>query len=111
MSKFGEAFKSARKAGKKNFKFNGKSYTTKTKEEAAAPVPKSRPKKAKAPVKGLNLPSAANAKASAASQKLKGPVPKKNKVGVTKGGNTGDKTKKGANQIATYVKRKKQLGV
>ena len=77
MSKFGEAFASARKAGKKNFKFKGKSYTTKTKEEAAPPVPKDRPKKGKAPVKGLNLPSNERAKASAASQKLKGPVPKK----------------------------------
>lgn len=34
MSSFGDAFKSARAAGKKTFKFNGKLYTTQTKEEA-----------------------------------------------------------------------------
>lgn len=77
MSKFGNAFAAARKAGKKSFKFNGKSYNTKTKEEAAPPVPKDRPKKGKAPVKGLDLPSNAKANASVASQKLKGSVPKK----------------------------------
>jgi len=47
---------------------------------AVAPVPKARPVRAEAekkPVVGLKLPSVANAKASAASQKLKGPVPQK----------------------------------
>jgi hypothetical protein len=34
-TKFGEAFASARKAGKKTFEFGGKSYTTETKEEKA----------------------------------------------------------------------------
>jgi hypothetical protein len=57
MSKFGEAFKAARKAGKKEFKFGGKTYTTKTKEEAKSKspdVPKRRPdSKKKEPVKGL----------------------------------------------------------
>lgn len=46
----------------------------------AAPVPKSRPVReapAKQPVPGLKLPSVANAKASVASQKLKGSVPQK----------------------------------
>lgn len=46
----------------------------------AAPVPKSRPVRdeaAKKPVAQLKLPSVANAKASVASQKLKGPVPQK----------------------------------
>jgi len=33
--KFGEAFKAARAAGKSTFTWNGKSYTTKTKEDAA----------------------------------------------------------------------------
>jgi CCR4-NOT transcriptional regulation complex NOT5 subunit len=33
MSDFGKAFKSARAAGKKTFKFNGKLYTTKMKDE------------------------------------------------------------------------------
>lgn len=75
---FGKAFASARKAGKKNFSFGGKSYTTKTKEESSPPVPKDRPKKGKEPVKGLSLPSNERAKASAASGKLKnGKVKKK----------------------------------
>jgi hypothetical protein len=50
MSKFGEAFKKARKAGKKTFSFNGKSYTTKTKEEAEAPKPARRSMKHKVKV-------------------------------------------------------------
>jgi hypothetical protein len=79
--------------------------------KAKAPIPKDRPKKGKESVKGLQLPSNERANASAASNKLKGPVPKKNKKPYTKGGNTGDKSKKGANQIATYIKKKKQLGV
>lgn len=49
MSKFGDAFKAARASGKKTFKFGGKSYTTKTKEEGGGgskktPVPQSKPK-------------------------------------------------------------------
>lgn len=39
-SKFGEAFASARKAGKKTFEFGGKSYTTETKEEKAGATAK-----------------------------------------------------------------------
>jgi hypothetical protein len=35
MSAFGEAFKAARKAGKKNFTFGGKSYNTRTKDDEA----------------------------------------------------------------------------
>ncbi len=55
ISKFGQAFQAARKAGKKEFSFNGKKYHTKTKEEMApkkqAPIPKQRPApKKKAPV-------------------------------------------------------------
>lgn len=42
MTAFGDAFKTARKAGKKKFMFGGKSYTTQTKEETA-PVPKTKP--------------------------------------------------------------------
>lgn len=48
MTAFGDAFKTARKAGKKTFMFGGKSYTTKTKEETA-PVPKAKPAKFKTP--------------------------------------------------------------
>lgn len=33
MTKFGEAFKAARKSGKKVFTFNGKKYNTKTKDD------------------------------------------------------------------------------
>lgn len=36
---FGQAFKSARSSGAKTFTFNGKSYTTQVKEEAAKPKP------------------------------------------------------------------------
>jgi len=35
MSKFGAAYKAARDAGKKNFTFNGKKYTTESREEKA----------------------------------------------------------------------------
>lgn len=50
MASFGEAFSAARKAGKKTFKWSGKLYTTKTKEEeagggsaSASTRPKARP--------------------------------------------------------------------
>ena len=39
---FSQAFAAARKAGDKTFKWNGKSYTTQTKEEAAKPAAKSK---------------------------------------------------------------------
>ena len=39
-SKFGQAFAEARKAGKKTFDFEGKSYTTETKEEKAGAIAK-----------------------------------------------------------------------
>lgn len=72
---FGRAFASARKAGKKDFIFGGKSYNTKLKEGSGSkkpPVPVKRSMKDK-----VRVPSLAYANASAASQKLKGPVPKK----------------------------------
>ncbi len=72
-----------------------------------APIPKDRPKKAKEPAK-VRVPSQAVADQAAKGTKLKGKVselPSKQKP-HTKGGNTGDKSKKGANQIATYVKRR-----
>ena len=58
MTAFGDAFKAARKAGKKEFTFGGKSYHTKTKEDLATtpakskkvPVPTPRPKTPKIPV-------------------------------------------------------------
>lgn len=40
MATFKEAFREARKAGKKTFMWNGKPYTTELKEEAAARAPK-----------------------------------------------------------------------
>ncbi|MBZ5882541.1 hypothetical protein, partial [Escherichia coli] len=50
MTNFGDAFKAARKAGKTTFKFGGKSYHTKTKDEmsktkksASVPTPTPRP--------------------------------------------------------------------
>ncbi len=49
-SKFGAAFKAAKKAGKKVFSFGGKSYNTKeektVKTPSSAPTPTSRPSKA-----------------------------------------------------------------
>lgn len=81
MASFSKAFAAARKAGKKTFSWNGKSYTTKTKEESAPPVPKDRPKgRGKPPVKGLNIPS--NAVAAASTKQLKG------KPGTKKGTNS-----------------------
>lgn len=41
MSKFGKAFAEARKAGKKNFSFGGKSYNTKRADDV--PVPANKP--------------------------------------------------------------------
>ena len=54
MATFKEAFKSARKAGKTTFMWNGNSYNTKLKEEVAGSGPKPRPKggDASAPVMG-----------------------------------------------------------
>ncbi len=43
MSKFGDAFAAARKAGKKEFTWNGKRYNTKLKEETTSLKPKARP--------------------------------------------------------------------
>lgn len=80
-SAFGKAFASARKAGKKTFNFGGKSYTTKTKEEGSKPpVPVKRSVKDK-----VTLPSNERAKASVASNKLKGSVPKKKEDAPKKG--------------------------
>jgi len=45
MAKFGAAFAAARKAGKKTFDWNGKKYTTKTKDDSKAPSTSSRPAK------------------------------------------------------------------
>jgi hypothetical protein len=53
-TKFGQAFQSARKSGKKTFKFNGKLYTTETREEKQpknVPVPAKRPDTPSATVK------------------------------------------------------------
>jgi hypothetical protein len=46
VSNFGKAFRAAREAGKKEFTFGGKSYTTKLKEEAETPKPKAAEKPA-----------------------------------------------------------------
>lgn len=42
-SKFGKAFAAARKAGKKEFSFGGKSYNTKLRGEGKTPTPSKRP--------------------------------------------------------------------
>ena len=46
MSAFGEAFKAARKAGKKEFTYNGKRYHTRTKDEETATAAKKATRKA-----------------------------------------------------------------
>lgn len=98
MSSFGKAFSAARKAGKKTFTFNGKSYTTKTKEEATPPVPVAKPDKFKTkgstvggnagnklkPVSGLSVPKTPFTTGGNAGAK--------STVGFTKGGNSGNKS-------------------
>lgn len=65
-SEFGQAFSAARKAGKKEFTWRGKTYHTKTKEEMAgggtksSTGPKARPKAA-APMPGPAIPPRADA--------------------------------------------------
>jgi len=49
MATFKEAFREARKAGKKTFMWNGKPYTTELKEEAEARKSKTKPSKPAAP--------------------------------------------------------------
>lgn len=77
VSKFGSAFASARKSGKKTFEYGGKSYTTETKNEKKAGVPRPRKDRpsGKAPVKGVNkvLPADAS-RAPKKPVKLKGKV-------------------------------------
>jgi hypothetical protein len=67
MASFKDAFASARKAGKKVFTWEGKSYNTKLKEEVGAVGPKPRPK---AEMRPKARPKAEPAKAPA-------PAPKK----------------------------------
>lgn len=100
LSKFGAAFKAARKAGKKEFSFGGKSYNTKLKGEGASkkvPTPSKRPdregERAKARGQqgpGMKEASAQRAKdATMASRAAKrgqaGPAAAK-QVGVAKAG-------------------------
>lgn len=108
MASFSKAFAAARKAGKKTFSWNGKSYTTKTKEEAAPPVPKDRPNRKKPPVKGLNIPS--NAVAAASTKQLKGkPGTKKATNSVTAGFAGSAKRAKDASISKNVVKAKKPV--
>lgn len=102
MSSFGKAFAAARKAGKKNFTFGGKSYHTKTKEEMAPPIPKDRPERKGGSVRVMAVTptkSKAFTKGGNAGDKLTTPFTKggnagnKSTVGITKGGNSGNKSK------------------
>lgn len=64
MSKFGDAFKAARAAGKSEFTFGGKKYNTKMKGEDEAPKPRSKPSMSEAPkprARPMASPSAASA--------------------------------------------------
>jgi hypothetical protein len=106
-SAFSKAFAAARKAGKKTFSWNGKSYTTKTKEEAAPPVPKDRPNKKKPPVKGITPPSAKVAEMSAKNKPLKGPIPKKKDANPVTAGFAGSaKREKEKSKSKNVVKAK-----
>jgi hypothetical protein len=80
-SAFGKAFAAARKAGKKVFEFNGKSYNTKYKEELGvqkSSPPKARPSDTKsntssrpAPRPSSSAPKADSPKAKSDFQQLK----------------------------------------
>jgi hypothetical protein len=83
---------------------------SKKKKSEAPPIPKDKPKKAPIPKDRPKKSTTADDVANSPDiKKLKGKVPAKPGP-HTKGGNTGDKTKGGANRVATYLKRKKQLG-
>lgn len=71
-SKFGKAFAAARKSGKKEFSFGGKSYNTKVKEDGPAnvPTPKARPVGAKASA-SASKPTEAKASTSAEAKSKK----------------------------------------
>lgn len=68
MSKFSDAFAAARKAGKKEFKFNGKSYNTKRADDTPqkGPIPSPAPRNPSKAATGNTIPSksAAPSKAS-----------------------------------------------
>lgn len=90
-SKFGKAFAAARKAGKKEFSFGGKSYNTKLRE-GKTPVPSKKPAQAqgKASTSMGKGTSAASAKSSVrasmpARERADYPKPAKS-VGVAKKG-------------------------
>lgn len=68
---FKAAFASARKAGKKVFNWNGKSYNTKLAPDGAGPAPKARP----APVGPKARPSAGKVVAATATSPAVPPFP------------------------------------
>ncbi|SCW77084.1 hypothetical protein SAMN02927900_04764 [Rhizobium mongolense subsp. loessense] len=83
MPSFGDAFKAARAAGKTTFKFGGKSYHTKTKDEMAktkkaVPTPTPRPEK-----QGPNKPAAAASSAPKPKQDYPRPAAA---VGIARAG-------------------------
>ncbi len=92
MSKFGEAFKKAKAAGKKVFSFGGKSYNTKEEKTVSTPdkgpVPKSKPKAKK------STPSGAKGGVSKAEPKKAVPATGRDRYGPAKAGNTDKKAKK-----------------
>ena len=72
---FGEAFKAARKAGKKEFTYKGKRYHTRTADEEKAAKAKPKPKPKAAPKKDMSDKAVA-ARTKAASEKVKNEMPR-----------------------------------
>lgn len=83
-SKFGKAFAAARKAGKKEFSFGGKSYNTKLRGEGKTPTPTPKPARAQGKASAGGS-TGGSAKASVTSVRrstgVQGPSPSKS-VGV-----------------------------
>lgn len=74
LSKFGKAFAEARKSGKKEFSFGGKSYNTKLKEDGPkkVPTPTAKPAQVKAKASaGASKPAEAKASVTAKAESKK----------------------------------------
>jgi cell pole-organizing protein PopZ len=67
MSKFGDAFAAARKAGKKEFTFNGKKYHTRTKEDETKRAKATAPVETSGKMKVAKTASAGKAKVDSVS--------------------------------------------
>lgn len=84
MASFSEAFRSARKSGKKEFSWNGKRYNTKLKEDSGVPTPTARPER-KADTATSGASRSTSGKARPARARADYPKPSTD-VGVAKAG-------------------------